>query len=164
MQRIFPDCPTTGLRARGSTEGIAPWTNPREPARLFIVGSQGKGVLKLWKTISSAECLWLKKKKSCKESSQTGIFLGSHLKSSSHNPPTGLCILSLHLVQPPPFFLQRCAVGVRCATRAFSPLGGKGLSVHCRMRSHGKGSSGHGGILCPCSPSAPLSHWEVRFQ
>lgn len=63
MQRIFPDCPTTGLRARGSTEGIAPWTNPREPARLFIVGSRGKGVLKLWKTISSAECLWLKKKK-----------------------------------------------------------------------------------------------------
>lgn len=73
--------------------------------------------------------LVVKKKKSCKESSQTGIFLGSHLKSSSHNPPTGLCILSLHLVQPPPFFLQRCAVGVRRATRAFSLLGGKGLSV-----------------------------------
>lgn len=72
-----------------------------------------------------------KKKKMLQESSQAGIFLGSHLQSISHIPPTGLCILSLHLVQPPPFFLQRCAVGVRRATRAFSLLGGKELCARC---------------------------------
>lgn len=51
-----------------------------------------EGILKLWKTISSIECLTSEKKKSCKESSQTGILLHCHSESISHVPPVGLCV------------------------------------------------------------------------
>lgn len=62
-----------------------------------------------------------KKKTSHKESSQTGILLSSHSKSFSHIPPIGLCIISLNLVQPPPFFLQYCAADFCAVLPGHSP-------------------------------------------